>query len=76
MSYTVTTTVFPEVHILSPKVFGDQRGYFFESFNKKDFQKATGLDVEFVQEIIAVQLKVYCEDCIINYNTHKENWYE
>ena len=50
MPYTVTTTVFPEVHILSPKVFGDQRGYFFESFNKKDLQKATGLDVEFVQD--------------------------
>ncbi len=35
--------------ILEPKVFGDDRWFFFESFNQKDFQQATGLDVNFVQ---------------------------
>ena len=38
------------VLILEPKVFGDSRGFFFESYNRRDFQAATGLDVEFVQD--------------------------
>lgn len=50
MPYTVTTTALPEVLILEPKVFGDDRGFFFESFNQRDFQQATGLDVHFVQD--------------------------
>lgn len=36
--------------ILEPKVFGDERGFFFESFNAKTFQACTGLDVHFVQD--------------------------
>jgi dTDP-4-dehydrorhamnose 3,5-epimerase len=36
--------------ILEPKVFGDDRGFFFESFNQRDFQQVTGLDVKFVQD--------------------------
>jgi dTDP-4-dehydrorhamnose 3,5-epimerase len=50
MPYTVTPTSLPEVLILEPNVFGDDRGFFFESFNQKDFQQATGLDVNFVQD--------------------------
>jgi dTDP-4-dehydrorhamnose 3,5-epimerase len=50
MPYTVTPTDLHEVLILQPKVFGDDRGSFFESFNQKDFQQATGLDVNFVQD--------------------------
>ena len=50
MAYTVTPTVLPEVLILQPQVFGDERGFFFESFNARDFAKATGLDVQFVQD--------------------------
>jgi dTDP-4-dehydrorhamnose 3,5-epimerase len=46
--YTVTKTAIPEVLILEPKVFGDSRGFFFESFNAQDFAKATGLKVDFV----------------------------
>ena len=45
-----TPTVIPEVLILEPKVFGDNRGWFTESFNANDFAAATGLDVEFVQD--------------------------
>ena len=48
--YTVTPTALPEVLMLEPKVFGDDRGFFFESFNQRDFQQATGLDVNFVQD--------------------------
>lgn len=46
----VTPTALPEVLIIEPKVFGDSRGFFFESFNAKNFREATGLDVEFVQD--------------------------
>ena len=50
MPYTVTPTAIPEVLVLEPKVFGDARGFFFESFNARDFAQATGLNVEFVQD--------------------------
>lgn len=50
MPYTVTLTSLPEVLILEPKVFGDDRGFFFESFNVRDFAECTGLDVQFVQD--------------------------
>lgn len=46
----VTPTEIPDVLILEPKVFGDQRGFFFESFNQQVFNEATGLDVHFVQD--------------------------
>ncbi len=40
----------PEVVLLTPKVFGDDRGFFFESFNADKFRAATGVDVQFVQD--------------------------
>jgi dTDP-4-dehydrorhamnose 3,5-epimerase len=43
-------TAIPGVLILEPKVFGDARGFFFESFNQRVFQQTTGLDVQFVQD--------------------------
>ncbi|WP_423708897.1 dTDP-4-dehydrorhamnose 3,5-epimerase [Undibacterium sp. WLX3042] len=43
-------TNLPEVMIIEPKVFGDERGFFFESFNAKKFAELTGVDVEFVQD--------------------------
>jgi dTDP-4-dehydrorhamnose 3,5-epimerase len=46
----VIPTAIPEVLIIEPKVFGDDRGFFFESFNQRGFQLATGLDVRFVQD--------------------------
>ena len=46
----VNPTALPEVLILEPKVFGDERGFFFESFNARDFAKATGLERNFVQD--------------------------
>lgn len=50
MPYTATPTALQGVLILEPKVFGDDRGFFFESFNQRDFQQVTGLDVKFVQD--------------------------
>jgi dTDP-4-dehydrorhamnose 3,5-epimerase len=46
----VMPTTIPDILIIKPKVFGDNRGWFTESFNANDFTAATGLDVEFVQD--------------------------
>ena len=46
----VSPTELPEVLLLEPRVFTDDRGFFFESWNAKTFADATGLTVEFVQD--------------------------
>lgn len=46
----VIETPLPEVLILEPRVFGDERGFFYESFNARAFAEATGLSREFVQD--------------------------
>ncbi|MBA1222312.1 dTDP-4-dehydrorhamnose 3,5-epimerase [Pseudomonas fulva] len=46
----VIATALPEVLIIEPKVFGDSRGFFFESFNVREFARLTGAEVEFVQD--------------------------
>lgn len=50
MSMNIVTTALPEVLIMEPKVFGDDRGFFFESFNARQFEDATGLKRNFVQD--------------------------
>jgi len=50
VNLTVVPTEIPGVLILEPKVFGDSRGFFLESFNQESFRQATGLDVNFVQD--------------------------
>ncbi|TRO82723.1 dTDP-4-dehydrorhamnose 3,5-epimerase [Trichloromonas acetexigens] len=46
----VIRTEIPDVLILEPKVFGDERGFFYESFNQKVWEEATGLKTNFVQD--------------------------
>jgi len=46
----VTSTAIPEVLLIEPKVFGDARGFFYESFNRRAFQEATGVEADFVQD--------------------------
>ncbi|WP_338308105.1 dTDP-4-dehydrorhamnose 3,5-epimerase, partial [Escherichia coli] len=46
----VIKTKIPDVLIFEPKVFSDERGFFFESFNQKIFEEAVGRKVEFVQD--------------------------
>ena len=46
----VIETPLPGVLILEPKVFGDARGFFFESWNEKTFREATGVSLPFVQD--------------------------
>ena len=45
-----TRLAIPEVVLIEPKVFGDARGFFFESFNQKAFNEATGTNHQFVQD--------------------------
>jgi dTDP-4-dehydrorhamnose 3,5-epimerase len=46
----VTPTKIPDVLLIEPKVFGDERGFFFESFNQAKFEAAVGRQVHFVQD--------------------------
>ncbi|MBT9613679.1 MAG: dTDP-4-dehydrorhamnose 3,5-epimerase [Burkholderiales bacterium] len=46
----VTPTALPEVLVIEPKVFGDARGFFYESYNRRTLRDATGIDVDFVQD--------------------------
>lgn len=50
MSLNVIPTDIPEVLIIEPKVFGDERGFFYESFNEKRFGEVTGVTARFVQD--------------------------
>lgn len=46
----IIPTAIPEVLIIEPKVFGDERGFFFESYNRRQFAELIGRDVDFVQD--------------------------
>ncbi|BDD86680.1 dTDP-4-dehydrorhamnose 3,5-epimerase [Desulfofustis limnaeus] len=46
----IVKTAIPEVLIVEPKVFGDDRGFFMESYNRRTWRELTGLDTEFVQD--------------------------
>ncbi len=46
----VTTTKLPDVLIIEPKVFGDERGFFYESYNARAFFETTGIKPDFVQD--------------------------
>ena len=50
MAYSVVNTELPEVLILEPKIFGDDRGFFFESYNQRDFAQILGINIQFVQD--------------------------
>lgn len=50
MPYQVQATNIADVLLLTPKVFGDERGFFFESFNQREFDQAIGQPVTFVQD--------------------------
>ena len=45
-----TRLAIPDVVLIEPKVFGDARGFFYESFNQRAFNQATGTDHQFVQD--------------------------
>lgn len=53
----VIPTEIPDVLIIEPKVYGDDRGFFLESFNQKDFREKTGVNTTFVQDNHSMSLK-------------------
>ncbi|MFI3187545.1 MAG: dTDP-4-dehydrorhamnose 3,5-epimerase family protein, partial [Methylococcaceae bacterium] len=46
----IIPTAIADLLIIEPKVFGDERGFFFESFNRRQFAELTGRDMDFVQD--------------------------
>ena len=50
MAIEIVSSQLNGVLLLKPKIFGDARGFFQESFNRRDFETATGLNVDFVQD--------------------------
>jgi dTDP-4-dehydrorhamnose 3,5-epimerase len=50
MPITIAPTAIPDLLVIEPKVFSDDRGCFFETFNEKDFIEAVGHDVRFTQD--------------------------
>jgi len=46
----VTSCTIPDVLLIEPRVFGDDRGFFYESFNQRELNQATGLNLQFVQD--------------------------
>lgn len=50
MPIAITQTKIPDVLVIEPKVFGDERGYFFESFNEKELASEIGENIKFVQD--------------------------
>ena len=46
----VTPSYIPDVLLIEPEIFGDDRGFFFESFNQKEFERITGKKLNFVQD--------------------------
>lgn len=57
----VIKTEIPDVLIFEPKVFGDERGFFMESFNQKVFEEAVGGRLNLFRIIILNRVKVYLE---------------
>ncbi|NVJ89809.1 MAG: dTDP-4-dehydrorhamnose 3,5-epimerase [Flavobacteriaceae bacterium] len=53
----VTETFLKGCYVIEPKIFNDKRGYFFESFNKKEFEEKTGLKIDFIQDNEALSNK-------------------
>lgn len=72
----VIRTEIEDVLILEPRVFGDDRGFFYESFNQSAFEHILGYPVSFVQDNHHVHQKMYSEAFTFNAaSTHKINLY-
>jgi len=71
----IHATAIPDVLIIEPKVFGDDRGFFFESYNAAQFEKLAGIAPDFVQDNHSRSAKTYCAVCIIKSASHKANWF-
>ncbi len=64
----VIETDIPDVLILEPQVYGDERGFFMESFNQKNSMKRSGERLSLFKTTILSLLKTSSEDCIIKFH--------
>ena len=55
----IIKTALEGVLIIEPTVFGDERGYFYESFNAKRFQEQTGIEVNFIQDMVSFEVCIF-----------------
>ena len=69
----VTSTTLTDVLLLEPKVFSDERGFFLESFNQRDFEESIGKSVNFVQDNHSCSQKGVLRVCIIRLGILKES---
>lgn len=60
----VIKTAIPDVLILEPKVFGDERGFFFESYNQQTFEESIDVKLHLFKIIIQNPKRTYSEGCI------------
>ncbi len=68
-------TAIPDVLLLEPKVFGDARGFFFESYNRREFREATGIDAEFVQDNHSrIARRTCCAACTTRSRSRRASW--
>lgn len=58
--------------LFRPKIFGDERGYFYESFNQAEYDEHIGYEV-FVQDNVSKSKKVYCGVCIFRTSILRAN---
>ena len=68
----VIKTAIEDVVIIEPDVYGDDRGYFYESFNAKRFQEQTGIKTSFIQDNESKSVRSRTDSmilCTINKNT-------
>jgi len=73
MTLTIVKSEIPEVLVIEPKVFGDDRGFFYESYNERAFGEALGFSVHFVQETIHARRATCCAACTTRSGSRKES---
>lgn len=71
----VTPLAIPDVFLIEPKVFGDARGFFHESFNQRAFNEATGTDHQFVQDNHSRSAKGVLRGLHYQIQQPQENWF-
>ena len=64
----VTPLKIPDVKLIEPEVFEDERGYFYESFNQQKFNEAIGQEITFVQDNQSKSKREFCEVYITKKN--------
>lgn len=69
----VSKTEIPDVLLIEPQVFGDERGFFYESFNEKLFAQKTGISLTLFRIITLVLAKMCCEVYTIRFSNRKGN---